>query len=242
MNMSNNKIEAHKITKPIQLLAAWLVGLAIVNVSFLTAAANITQPSWVPGLLSVAAVINVPIFVVSIFLLQTKFRPEMQEDSYYSDYLNSKNNNTLPNEPSKPTDNIQSSIEDLSKKISALAESKPINFSEKVKELISDERVAELSHRYGNLRTLSELYIRPEYWETVVDEWGNDGSFTSEFDRLKSDELIIVNHNDIKSTVLTELGVNVSKYCEENKMLFSQNESEYFFGLGKSNKKRQADT
>lgn len=73
--MSNNKIEAHKITKPIQLLASWLVGLSVINVTFLTAAANITQPSWVAGLLSIAAVINVPIFVISIFLLQTKFRP-----------------------------------------------------------------------------------------------------------------------------------------------------------------------
>ena len=32
------EIVPHKITKPIQLLAAWLPGLAIVNASFLTAA------------------------------------------------------------------------------------------------------------------------------------------------------------------------------------------------------------
>jgi hypothetical protein len=84
------KIEAHKITKPIQLLAAWLIGLVVVNGSFLGAASAIESPTWVPTLLVIASVVNVPLFLVAIFLLQTKFRPEMQEDTYYSKYLESK--------------------------------------------------------------------------------------------------------------------------------------------------------
>ena len=85
--MSEQKIEPSKVTKPIQLLAAWLVGLIIINGSFLTAASQIHDPSWASGLLVIATVINVPLFIVSLFLLQTKFRPEMQEDEYYSQYL-----------------------------------------------------------------------------------------------------------------------------------------------------------
>lgn len=88
--MSNN-INAEKLTKPIQLLAAWLVGLLSISSSFLIAAANI-QVEWQSGVLVIAAVINVPLFLAAVFILQTKFRPELQEDSYYSTYLNSKTN------------------------------------------------------------------------------------------------------------------------------------------------------
>jgi hypothetical protein len=85
--MAEHKIEASKVTKPIQLLAAWLTGLVVINASFLTAAARLDHPSWASGLLVISAVLNVPIFLIGLFLLQTKFRPEMQEDEFYSKYL-----------------------------------------------------------------------------------------------------------------------------------------------------------
>lgn len=76
-----------KVTKPMQLLAAWLFGLITVNGLFLGAAAKIERPEWAAGILVVASILNVPIFLACLFLLQTKFRPEMQEDSYYQNYL-----------------------------------------------------------------------------------------------------------------------------------------------------------
>ena len=82
-----SRIDPSKINKPIQLLGAWLAGLVLVNGGFLGTAITIETPTWVRGLLVIASVINVPIFLSAIFLLQTKFRPEMQEDSYYHDYL-----------------------------------------------------------------------------------------------------------------------------------------------------------
>jgi hypothetical protein len=85
--MSEKEIDPSKVTKPIQLLAAWLVGLIVINGSFLGAASQIHEPTWIPALLVIAAVVNVPVFILSLFLLQTKFRPEMQEDAYYSKYL-----------------------------------------------------------------------------------------------------------------------------------------------------------
>ena len=84
------KFEAQKVTKPIQLLAAWLVGLMAIDGMFLGAASRIT--GWEQSVLVIAAVFNVPLFLGAIFLLQTKFRPELQEDSYYATYLNSKTN------------------------------------------------------------------------------------------------------------------------------------------------------
>ncbi|WP_143565618.1 hypothetical protein [Stenotrophomonas maltophilia] len=87
--MSESKIQPDRITKPIQLLAAWLAGLLLVNTAFLAAAGAISSPSWVRGALVIASIVNVPLFLVCLFLLQTKFRPQMQEDSYYSKYLES---------------------------------------------------------------------------------------------------------------------------------------------------------
>lgn len=88
--MSNQNIKPEKVTKPIQLLAAWLTGLVIVNAAFLVTASKIGIEHWSSSALVVASIINVPIFLIAIFILQTKFRPEMQEDSYYSKYLENK--------------------------------------------------------------------------------------------------------------------------------------------------------
>ncbi|MEP0073168.1 MAG: hypothetical protein ABJE79_10720 [Marinomonas sp.] len=85
--MSEQKINPNQVTKPIQLLAAWLVGLILINGSFLGAARAISNPDWAPGLLVIAAVLNVPIFLILIFFLQTKFRAELQEDTFYSKHL-----------------------------------------------------------------------------------------------------------------------------------------------------------
>lgn len=90
--MENQKIEPHKVTKPIQLLAAWLVGLILVNGSLLVASSTFNEPIWLKATLIIAAIINVPLFLGAIFLLQTKFRPELQEDSYYSKYLDKTTN------------------------------------------------------------------------------------------------------------------------------------------------------
>lgn len=83
------KIAADKITRPIQLLAAWLAGLVLVDGLFLGTAVSITGADWIKAILVIASILNVPIFLGCLFLLQTKFRPEMQEDSYYSKYLES---------------------------------------------------------------------------------------------------------------------------------------------------------
>lgn len=90
--MEKQNIQPDKITKPIQLLGAWLVGLLTVNASFLFAAIQMPTASWQSGILTIAAILNVPIFIAALFVLQTKFRPELQEDSYYSTYLNNRTN------------------------------------------------------------------------------------------------------------------------------------------------------
>lgn len=97
MIIENNaeKIVPNKVTKPIQLLAAWLVGLVAVNGSFLGTAIALGASEWERSALIIAAILNVPFFLFSIFILQTKFRPELQEDSFYHQYLNKKNDTVV---------------------------------------------------------------------------------------------------------------------------------------------------
>lgn len=93
--MSDHKIQPERITKPIQLLAAWLAGLLAIDSCFLFAAARMDQGSWESGALTVAAIANVPLFLLAVFLLQTKYRPELQEDMYYSTYISQKTNSRV---------------------------------------------------------------------------------------------------------------------------------------------------
>ncbi len=88
--MQEHKISPEKITKPIQLLAAWLIGLLLLVSTLLAASGTVKEPDWLPAFFGISAVAIIPVFLVLIFLLQTKYRPEMQEDSYYSKYLNQK--------------------------------------------------------------------------------------------------------------------------------------------------------
>jgi hypothetical protein len=90
--MAEQPIRPERITKPIQLLGAWLTGLLSIDVSFLVAATKIEEPSWIAATLVIASIANVPLFLIAVFMLQTRFRPELQEDSYYSTYLTSKTN------------------------------------------------------------------------------------------------------------------------------------------------------
>lgn len=129
--MSEQKINPNQVTKPIQLLAAWLVGLILINGSFLGAAGVISNPEWAPGLLVIAAVFNVPIFLVLIFFLQTRFRAELQEDTYYSKHLEkitgtvkdrSKNHDFLLSEINKFQNSNNNKIEAIENNLESIYE------------------------------------------------------------------------------------------------------------------------
>ena len=85
--MTSPQIEPHKITRPIQLLAVWITGLVLLVSAFLTAAGSIDNPPWLPPFFGVAAVALVPLFVILIFVMQTKYREQLQDDPYYSEWL-----------------------------------------------------------------------------------------------------------------------------------------------------------
>lgn len=84
--MKQPKIQAHKITKPFQLMAVWFVGLIFVVGIFFYAAAVITTPGWITPVLVISGVLFVPSFIFAVFRMQTKYRNELQEDHYYFEY------------------------------------------------------------------------------------------------------------------------------------------------------------
>lgn len=81
------RIDPQTVTKPMQLLAAWLVALIVTVGMFLGGARAINDPPWAAGVLVVAAVAIVPLFLVCLLLLQTRFRAENMEDQFYSEYI-----------------------------------------------------------------------------------------------------------------------------------------------------------
>ncbi|MBB1477569.1 hypothetical protein [Shewanella sp. SG41-3] len=182
--MSNQKISPEKITKPIQLLGAWLAGLIIVNGSFLGAAVSINTQGWAVEVLIIASVLNVPLFLICIFLLQTKYRPEMQEDSYYSKYLELSTGVVMIRkkedvESDKIKETIEASnrlnvtlISNLEESIKAIAEqvkyiSEPIGLTEQQKEDIKKlEKTIQNSEK--------SIALAKQMSKKNVDIWVND--------------------------------------------------------------------
>lgn len=68
-------------------MAVWFVTLFLIDTAFLCVATKIENPTWISPLLVISAVVFVPLFLIGIFLMQTVFRKELQEDPYYSDWL-----------------------------------------------------------------------------------------------------------------------------------------------------------
>jgi len=85
--MDNTRIEPHRITKPIQMLAVWMSGLVLIVGAFISGAAYIKAPTWLPPMLCIGAFIIVILFSILVYRMQTKYRIQLQDDPYYSEYL-----------------------------------------------------------------------------------------------------------------------------------------------------------
>lgn len=79
-----------KIKTPFQFLGAWLLGLIALELEFILASTRSYDVFWIAPLYAISSVCFVPMFLTVMFLLQTKFRPEMLADRYYKDYLTKK--------------------------------------------------------------------------------------------------------------------------------------------------------
>jgi hypothetical protein len=227
--MADHQIVPEKVTKPIQLLAAWLVGLIVVNASFLLAAQQLSKPEWASGLLVICSVLNVPIFIFALFLLQTKFRPQMQEDSYYSQYLE-RERLYLQNTPA--TKNVaqvaEKEIVETTEKIVKSLGQAGLGKEKPIEEILRNSQFDVLMAKVGHSRSLSELYKSPKTWIGLVTRFAHDDSFLRDVDLLLTEGLAIKRGRGYKNVQLTKLGHEVAHKAENAGLLFSQREKEFW--------------
>lgn len=228
--MNNSQIVPEKVTRPIQLLAAWLTGLIIINSAFLITATQMISHPWASGALVVAAIVNVPLFLMSIFLLQTRYRPEMQEDIYYSKYLEQQ----YTQKTEKP---VLPKIDEVSKNIAdeIVHELEPLpkgktekGRTEVVERILRKSQLEQLTQRLGGLRALSELYLSPNTWVKLVRQWKDDPIFKNEMERLIQEHLIEIENFNLETSKLTNLGIQVAKHAQEQQILWQQTHQEYW--------------
>lgn len=221
--MEKHKISPEKITKPFQLLAAWLIGLIVVNGSFLGTATQISVPEWAPAFLIVVSILNVPIFLFCIFLLQTKFRPEMQEDKYYSEYLSRESSaKTAKETGKKAAENKDLKLQTLAENIlyATGATTQSDKVKDKVKEILHNSEVEELEKIYGRSRSLAELYMLPDRWPKLVSSYEGDNSFEQDIWPLVKEGLVDYDGKDMKNMKITELGKEVARLAESKNHLY----------------------
>ena len=220
--MSNHKIAPEKVTRPIQLLAAWLTGLIVTDGAFLSAAIYISSPNWAAGVLVIAAVVNVPLFLISIFLLQTKYRPEMQEDVYYSKYLEYQYvKQSVPPE----TPDVETQIKKVTKNILDQLGPGQEQRREPIEQILKTSQVEQIATRLGGNRSLSELYLRPHHWPAIVLKWKDSPAFQESLSGLIDDGLATMDNEDYLTCKLTSLGIQVAKNAQNNNSLFAQRDS-----------------
>lgn len=130
--MSEAQIQPHKVKSPIQLLAVWFAALVLLDGAFLTAAACISQPSWVSPTLCIAAVLFVPVFLVAAMVMQTKYRTHLQDDDHFSGWLERKEQRFEKFKAENITPQVEIPTPVVAKRVSSYGdpESKRIGFYE----------------------------------------------------------------------------------------------------------------
>jgi len=180
----------------------------------------VTTPSWIPALLAIAAVANVPLFIAGLFLLQTKFRPEMQEDSFYSKYLERKySSSSLVKAEKTSVVDIESEFKELADRIVARVTESTEDKKEEVVQILRESDITQLKLRFNDNRSLSEIYLYPGNWPELVNQWEDDDLFKKDISDLLESGLITLKEGLIRRPQLTNKGKEIAKSLEsENKL------------------------
>lgn len=165
----------------------------------------------------------------------TKFRPELQEDAYYSKYLE-RQTRTLTLGLQRPADarDVERRAAQLAEIIVGLPRSQaplagaggpkllsgptgasPSGPTGPITRLIVDSEVEELAKRHSTNRTLAELHLRRNTWPALVDRFGWDPGLRDDLRRLGDDSLAVSPDGTPKHLTLTELGAKVAAKQQE---------------------------
>jgi hypothetical protein len=140
-----------------QLLAAWLVGLIVTNAIFLGSAISLDKDSWERGALVISAIVNVPVFLFALFVLQTRFRAELQEDTFYSEYLSKKTATVVRIDKNASQD---TKIDEIERQLVRLTTSLPLqttaNANENTSQVDWSNWPIALNHLHPNFKAIRE--------------------------------------------------------------------------------------
>ncbi|MBA7678115.1 hypothetical protein ES703_86386 [subsurface metagenome] len=93
---------------------------------------------------------------------------------------------------------------------------------EPIEQIIRDSQVESVAQRVGNNRSLSELFIRPYLWPSVVARWKNDQRFRIAVSNLIEYGVATMKSGDYTTCKLTDFGRKVAEVAESKGMLFAQ--------------------
>lgn len=212
-NMNQLNVIADKITRPIQLLTVWLLGLTAVNYELLNKVGAPGVAESIDVILVAAAALNVIITFLCFMILFTRFRPELQDDTHYAEYVNKK---TQP-----PRTDRLAELEDRSKQLAETLQLDGQAAEEGLRESLVSSEVESLVATDGFKRTLFELYVRPTQWPKVVSQFGHTRQFELEMAELVRDGLVELSDHSAKSATLTELGKLVAQAAQDSGALYT---------------------
>ncbi len=85
--LTSQQIDPGNIGTPTQLMAGCLALLLVVEPALIIGASTVSEPSWIPGLFAIAAVINVPLVLIFFYMLHTRHRHSLLSDAEYAGML-----------------------------------------------------------------------------------------------------------------------------------------------------------
>lgn len=211
--MNQLNVIAEKITRPIQLLTVWLMGLAVINYELLNRVGAPGVADWIDGVLVAAAALNVIITFACFMVLFTRFRPELQDDMHYAKYVNKR---TQPHHSDRLAE-----LEDRSRKLAETLQLEGSAAEDDLRDSLVSSEVESLVAADGFKRTLFELYVRPAQWAKVVSQFGHTRQFELEMAELTRDGLVELSDHNAKSASLTELGKLVAQEAQNRGALYT---------------------
>lgn len=152
----------------------------------------------------------------------------MQEDSYYAKYLeNQKSFSGETIEASGPRA-AENEVKQTSEKIlqelgnAAKGKEKPIE------EILRQSHKDSLLYKFGDSRSLAELYLRKNDWKFVTQRWSKHPSFIRDIEGLLEEGLAVKKYRGYSHAKLTPLGLELAREAERRNMLFSQKKPEFW--------------
>jgi hypothetical protein len=154
----------------------------------------------------------------------------MQEDTYYSQYLERRYSTV--GKPQQPLDIAQYSKELAAEVIKAVGADKQLSVGP-IEGVIRNAQVDDLARRAADSRTLAELFVRPQSWPRIVAAWRESPTLKKEVAELLADGMLEMKNDIPETATLTDLGKTVAERLLARNALWNQAHADFWDEEGK---------